>query len=99
MIEIYFYSNLLQELNIEGLDFIDKFNLVLVYEEGNRSFYIVKNLLYVIYKNNADYTVKVWELTDKVVFGDTEKYIVDDEVIDIYNKERFLGWLLIRRYY
>lgn len=99
MIEIYFYSNLLQELNIEGLDFIDKFNLVLVYEEGNRSFYIVKNLLYVIYKNNSDYTVKVWELTDKVVFGDTEKYIVDDEVIDIYNKERFLGWLLIRRYY
>lgn len=99
MIEIYFYSNLLQELNIEGLDFIDKFNLVLVYEEGNRSFYVVKNLLYVIYKNNADYTVKVWELTDKVVFGDTEKYIVDDEVIDIYNKERFLGWLLIRRYY
>lgn len=99
MIEIYFYSNLLQEVNIEVLDFIDKFNLVLVYEEGNRSFYIVKNLLYVIYKNNADYTVKVWELTDKVVFGDTEKYIVDDEVIDIYNKERFLGWLLIRKYY
>ncbi len=99
MIEIYFYSNLLQELNIEVLDFIDKFNLVLVYEEGNRSFYIVKNLLYVIYKNNTDYTVKVWELTDKVVFGDTEKHIVDDEVIDIYNKERFLGWLLIRRYY
>ncbi len=99
MIEIYFYSNLLQELNIEGLDFIDKFNLVLVYEEGNISFYIVKNLLYVIYKNNTDYTVKVWELTDKVVFGDIEKYIVDDEVIDIYNKERFLGWLLIRRYY
>ncbi len=99
MIEIYFYSNLLQELNIEVLDFIDKFNLVLVYEEGNRSFYVVKNLLYVIYKNNADYTVKVWELTDKVVFGDTEKCIVDDEVIDIYNKERFLGWLLIRKYY
>ncbi len=99
MIEIYFYSNLLQELNVEGLDFIDKFNLVLVYEEDNRSFYVVKNLLYVIYKNNADYTVKVWELTDKVVFGDTKKYIVDDEVIDIYDKERFLGWLLIRRYY
>lgn len=99
MIEIYFYSNLLQELNIEVLDFIDKFNLVLVYEEGNRSFYVVKKLLYVIYKNNADYTVKVWELTHKVVFGDTEKYIVDDEVIDIYNKERFLGWLLIRKYY
>ncbi|MEM4461015.1 MAG: hypothetical protein QXY70_02670 [Nanopusillaceae archaeon] len=99
MLELYFFNHQVQEVDIGGKDFIERLELRYITDLGDLEFCTTKenHLLYVISKNkNNEYTVKVWELGFSYKIGDSEG-ISDEEIIDIYNKEEFQGWLLIKK--
>lgn len=98
MLEIYFYGNKLQEVEIEGLDFLDKIeNKTKIAYEDSMEYYLVNNFLYIIENRDNGYVVYVYELLEKVKYGDVEDVLIIDESINrIYSGNSLIGYTYIK---